>query len=60
VPLFGVDLDIVTGTPLLSRPKTVLLNAHGVGGSNCSLILKRWKNDQTHPIKHPYAYGFSQ
>jgi 3-oxoacyl-[acyl-carrier-protein] synthase II len=60
VPLFGVDLDIVTGVPLLSRPKTVLLNAHGVGGSNCSLILRRWKNDKKHPIKHPHAYGFSQ
>jgi len=42
VPLTGIYLDIVTGAPLRCRPNIVLLNAHGVGGSNCSLILKRW------------------
>jgi len=42
VPLAGINLDIVTGEPLHSKPEVVLLNAHGVGGSNCSIILKRW------------------
>jgi len=42
VPLSGISLDIVTGEPLRSKPELILLNAHGVGGSNCSLILKRW------------------
>lgn len=63
VPLFGIDLDIVTEMPLLSRPQTLLLNAHGVGGSNCTIILKRWKTEkkQTHYHLNPtYAYGLSQ
>ena len=48
VPIPGIDLDIVTGTALLSHPRTVLLNAHGVGGANCSLVLRRWdKNDSS-------------
>ena len=42
VPIPGINLDIVTGEPLLSRPRLVLLNAHGVGGANCSLVLKQW------------------
>jgi 3-oxoacyl-[acyl-carrier-protein] synthase II len=42
VPLPGIHLDVVTGEPLRSRPKLVLLNAHGMGGANCSLVLKRW------------------
>jgi 3-oxoacyl-[acyl-carrier-protein] synthase II len=42
VPLPGIQLDIVTGEALRSRPETILLNAHGIGGANCSLILKRW------------------
>ena len=51
VPLSGIDLDIVTDTPLRSRPNIVLLNAHGVGGSNCSLVLKRWQKRQSlHPL----------
>ena len=42
VPLPGIRLDIVTGKPLHSRPQTILLSAHGIGGANCSLVLKRW------------------
>jgi len=45
VPLPGVRLDIVVNEPLHCRPKIVLLNAHGVGGANCSLVLKRFSAD---------------
>ena len=41
VPLPGLRLDIVTKDVLHSKPQIVLLNAHGVGGANCSLVLKR-------------------
>jgi 3-oxoacyl-[acyl-carrier-protein] synthase II len=44
VPLPGINLDIVVGQPLRSRPRNVLLNAHGIGGANVCLILRRWSN----------------
>jgi 3-oxoacyl-[acyl-carrier-protein] synthase II len=44
VPIPGLKMDMVTGCSLYSQPERVLLNAHGVGGANCTLILQRWSN----------------
>jgi len=60
VAIPGINLDIVVGESLHSRPKIVLLNAHGVGGANCSLVLRRWEPEPWTPFHfttHP-AYGF--
>lgn len=39
------DLHFVTGTARrLTRLDTCLLNARGIGGMNCSLVLKRWSD----------------
>src|SRR5207247_863488 len=55
----GIDLDIVLGESLLSQPEIVLLNAHGVGGANCSLILRRWQSEPKNPLNFTTepAYG---
>lgn len=41
VPAEGCDLDYVKGEPRMTQPKTALINSHGVGGSNTSMVVQR-------------------
>ncbi|HSI86873.1 MAG: beta-ketoacyl synthase [Candidatus Methylacidiphilales bacterium] len=41
IPLAGCELDYVTGRPRHSHPEVTLINAHGVGGGNSTLLLRR-------------------
>jgi len=40
-PAPGCDLDYVAGTYRTTYPRTVLINAHGLGGGNTSMVVQR-------------------
>ncbi|MBT3194308.1 MAG: beta-ketoacyl-[acyl-carrier-protein] synthase family protein [Verrucomicrobia bacterium] len=40
-PAEGCDLDYVSGTGRTTHPRTALINAHGLGGGNTSLVVQR-------------------
>jgi len=46
VPIPEASLDFVRGEPRPSFPETALLNAHGVGGANVTLLLKAPKTSR--------------
>jgi 3-oxoacyl-[acyl-carrier-protein] synthase II len=41
VPADGCDLDYVAGSFRSTNPRTVLINAHGLGGGNTSMVVQR-------------------
>ena len=41
VPAPGCDLDYVAEGCRKTNPKTVLINAHGLGGGNTSMVVQR-------------------
>jgi 3-oxoacyl-[acyl-carrier-protein] synthase II len=43
VPDPRCDLDCVAGSPRLAHPRVVLINNHGFGGSNSTLVVRRWE-----------------
>ena len=40
-PAEGCDLDYVKGSGRLTNPKTVMINSHGLGGGNTSMIVQK-------------------
>ena len=43
VPDPRCDLDCVAGSPRHAHPRVALINNHGFGGSNSTLVVRRWE-----------------
>lgn len=43
VPDPRCDLDCVAGSPRHARPRVAMINNHGFGGSNSTLVVRRWE-----------------
>ena len=57
VPIPEASLDFVRGAPRPSFPETALINAHGVGGANVTLLLKAPKTSRfRQPRQTPIPY----
>jgi hypothetical protein len=52
VPIPEAALDFVREEPRYSFPETALLNAHGIGGANVTLLLKASQRARPDLRKH--------
>jgi 3-oxoacyl-[acyl-carrier-protein] synthase II len=67
VPIPEAALDFVRGAARYSLPRTALLNAHGVGGANATLLMKApklkrpalYNNKSNHPLFSQVEYSLT-
>lgn len=41
-----LNFTLVTGSPLKAQPNILMNNAYAFGGSNCSVLMKRWTDNE--------------